>query len=140
MTSKQIRYQIHKQKDGQKNSERLNIYLQNITNEGGSVKVCKYQDDNVKCLSISTSKMIKGLVGSHAEVIQIDTTFGLENSGHKLAAILYRNGSTGKGEVASLSFLADETKESYEFALGSIDYLLQHPPAVIIIDKVREDI
>ena len=140
LTQKQIRYQVKKNKNGQEDSEKLNAFLQKISNEGGSVKVQKYIDGNVRCLSVSTSKMIKGFRGSHAEVVQIDTTFGLENSGHKLVAILYRNGSTGKGEVAQCSFIADETQESYEFALGSLDYLREHQPAVIIIDKVTTDI
>ena len=101
MTSKQIRYQIKKIKDGEKDTDRLNNYLKTIVNEGGSVKVKRYPDGKVQCLSISTAKMIKGFAGSHSEVVQIDTTFGLETSGHKLVAILYRNGSTEKGEVAS---------------------------------------
>ena len=63
-------------------------------------------------------------------------TLLLEKSGYKLNALLYRNPVSGKGQVALLSFIADETAKSYEFALGSFDYLRNNNPPVIIIDKV----
>ena len=53
-----------------------------------------------------------GYITSGATTIQVDTTFGYEASGHKLNAILYRNPETDRGEIAVLSFLADETEES----------------------------
>ena len=57
----------------------------------------------------------------------------LEKSGYKLNALLYRNPVSGKGQVALLSFIADETAKSYEFALGSFNYLRNNNPPVIII-------
>ena len=67
---------------------------------------------------------------------QIPLHCPLEKSGYKLNALLYRNPVSGKGQVALLSFIADESAASYRFALGSFDYLKNSNPAVIIIDKV----
>ena len=73
---------------------------------------------------------------SNSNVIQIDTTYDTNESGYKLSFIVYKNGATGRGEVASMAFLADESEESYRFAFSSFSYLLQKNPTVILIDKV----
>ena len=116
--------------------ERLQGFLKLVSDEGGDVKIDRFPDGKVRVLTVSTKKMKKGYVGANPTVVQVDTTFGLEQSGYKLNAILYRNPSTGRGEVAVLAFMADETAHSYTCAFHSFEYLLRSNPAVIIIDKV----
>ena len=58
------------------------------------------------------------------------------DAGYKLSFVVYKNGTTNKSEIASFSFMADESKESFRFSFSSFDYLMSHNPAVIIIDKV----
>ena len=137
MSKDQIRYQVDKLLGKDFDMNRLGPFLKRIEDEGGSVKVDYYPDGKVRVLSVSSKEMKEGYIKSGATVVQVDTTFGFESSGHKLNALLYRNPATDKGEVAVLSFLADETEHSYEFALASFEYLLQNNPEVILIDKVN---
>ena len=50
--------------------------------------------------------------------------------------MLYRNPATNRGEMLQLSFMADETAHSFTFALSGFEFILNHNPAVILIDKV----
>ena len=136
MTKDQIRYQVDKILGRAFDIDHLGPYLKRVEDEGGSVKMDFYPDGKVKVLSITTKEMKLGYITSWATTIQVDTTFGYEASGHKLNAILYRNPETDRGEIAVLSFLADETEESYRFALSSFDFLLFSNSSVILIDKV----
>ena len=136
MSKKQIRYQVDKILGRDFDINKLGPFLKRIVEDGGNVKIDRYPDEKVRVLSISTKEMMQGYISSGVTTIQVDTTFGFDHSGHKLNAVLYRNPNSDRGEVAVLSFLADETAHSYEIALSSFEYMLRHAPAVILIDKV----
>ena len=140
MSMDQIRYQVDKILGEDFDIDKLSNFLNRIEGEGGSVKIDYYPDGKVRVLSVSTKEMMQGFINSGATTVQVYTTFGVEASGHKLNALLYRNPNTNRGEVAVLSFLADESEHSYEFALSSFEHLLRNNPAVILIDKVFVDI
>ena len=137
LSKDQIRYQVDKLLGKDFDMNRLGPFLKRVEDEGGSVKIDYYPDGKVRVLSVSTKEMMEGYVNSRATTVQLNPTFGFESSGHKLNALLYRNPATGRGEVVVLSFLADETAHSYEFALSSFEHLLNHIPEVILIDKVN---
>ena len=135
LSSNQIRYQIKQIVGAPMDEEKLEGFLKIVKEEGGDVNILRFPDGKVRVLSISRREMKRGYVDAKPTVIQVDTTYGLEQCGYKLNAVLYKNGTTGKGEICVLSFMADETAESYTFALSSFEYLRRFNPPVIIIDK-----
>lgn len=135
--SNQIRYQIKKILGAPMNEEKLAELVKLVRDEGGHVQILRFPDGKIRVLSITTIKMKKGFIGSNPTVVQVDTTFGFERSGYKLNVILYRNPTTGKGEVAQVAFMADETLESHNFAFSGFKGIVNCDPAVIVIDKVK---
>jgi hypothetical protein len=138
LSSNQVRYQVKLILGAPMDEEKLTGFIQMVREEGGDVKIDRFPDNKIRVMSIITRKMRNGYVGANPTVIQIDSTFGFEESGYKLNAVLYRNPATGRGEIVQLSFMADETVHSYNFALSSFEYIQQNNPAVIIIDKVKQ--
>ena len=136
LNSAQIRYQVKKLLGAPMDSENLQRLIDNVKAEGGHTAPFKYPDNKVRALTVTTRKMASAFLGSKPTVLQIDTTFGFDRSKHKLCAILYRNPSTGRGEIAMFGFLADETLESYEFVFQQFSDHLSNSPPIIIIDKV----
>ena len=138
LSADQIRYQVDNilREPINIQSQKLAEFLQVIKAEGGDVNIQYTPSGTVKVLQIATRRMKEGFMESNSNVIQIDTTYDTNESGYKLSFIVYKNGATGRGEVASMAFLADESEESYRFAFSSFSYLLQKNPTVILIDKV----
>jgi hypothetical protein len=137
MSSDQIRYQIKLIVGAPMHEEKLAELIQVVKEEGGNVNILRFPDGKVRVLTITTAKMKRAYSGAKPTVVQIDTTFGIESSGYKLNAVLYRNPATGKGEVVQLAFMADETNDSYSFAITGFWGISKSSPTVILIDKVN---
>ena len=137
LTYHQIRYQIQQIIGSPMHEEKLAELIKDVREAGGNVDLKRFPDGKVQVLTITTAKMKRAYCGAKPTVVQIDTTFGLESSGYKLNAVLYRNPTTGKGEVVHLAFMADETADSYFFALTGFQGITKHSPLVILIDKVN---
>ena len=136
--SRQVRYRMKQLLGPNKENEELEELLTSIEAEGGRVRVLRDDQEHVRCLTIATSDMVSAFRGSNPSVVNIDTTFKFENSGHKLCAAAYLNPVTGNGEIAQFMFLADECDETYQFAYDSFkDLCLQDPP-VLLVDKVGQ--
>ena len=136
LSRNQVRYEVRQILGAPMDEEKLAELLRVVEEEGGDVKILRFPDGMVRVLSITTAKMKKAYLGADPTVVQIDTTFGVEKAGYKLNTVVYRNPVTGKGEVARISFMADETALSYEFALSGFKAITRKDPAVILIDKV----
>ena len=129
-----VRYAI-KLLDSSDNPEAFNCFLDKQKTEGSSIHYDIYPSGQLRFLSISTRKMKQAYRGADPSVIQCDTTFNFESAGYKLSAIVYLNNVTGKGEVAQLSFHADETSETYQNIFTSFSSVCERPPPIIIVDK-----
>ena len=67
--------------------EKLAELLRVVKEEGGDVIILRFPDGKVRVLSITTAKMKKAYLGADPTVVQIDTTFGVENAGYKLNTV-----------------------------------------------------
>ena len=131
----QIRYAIRQLQGAPMDEERLDEFLKVVEEEGGRVEVKRSPDNKVQAIVIVTGRMKRAFTCSSSSCVQLDSTFGIETSGYKLAAILYHSKATNRGEIAGLCFLADETKETLTFALTSFKEITATSPRVWIIDK-----
>ena len=138
LSGDQIRYQVDNimKESISVQSEKLASFLQFIKDAGGDVNIQYSKSGTVNVLQISTSSMKKGFADAKPSCIQIDTTHDTNEAGYKLSFVVYKNGSTGKGEVASMAFMSSETNDSYRFAFSSFQSLLITNPSAILIDKV----
>ena len=138
LTSDQIRYTIDNILKEPMNiqSDKLASFLESIKDDGGDVNIQFSDSGTVKVIQISTRIMKKGFIDAKPSCVQIDTTHDTNDSGYKLSFMVYKNGSTGKGEVASMAFMHNESEDSYRFAFSSFEVLLHYRPSVILIDKV----
>ena len=68
-------------------------------------------------------------------VIQVDTSFQFDNAQYKVSAVCYLNPTTNKSEIASLSFISEESKENLKFVFSNFKSMSLHDPTVIIVDK-----
>ena len=59
--------------------------------------------------------MVKCVQDSKPNVIQVDTTFNVDNANYKLAAMVYLCPKTNKTEIAALAFTSNETAENFNF-------------------------
>ena len=130
-----VRHVLKKLALPENDSERLEKLLKSITEEGGVVKIFEENGD-IQALTVTSNKMKNAFRGTEPNVVNIDTTFNVEENGYKLNACLYLNPVTKKGEIAQFSLLADEGKESYEFCFKTFKNLCVRDPPVLIIDKV----
>lgn len=139
LSSDQIRYTIDNILKEPLNiqSDKLASLLNSIKDDGGDVNIQFSDSSTVKVLQISTRIMKKGFMDAKPSCLQIDTTHDTNDSGYKLSFMVYKNGTTGKGEVASIAFMLNESEDSYRFAFSSFESLLRHKPSVILIDKVN---
>ena len=93
------------------------------------------EDGTVRVLMVATAEMKKACRGADPSIYLCDTTFKFESRGYKLCSLLYLNPITNKGEMAQMSFLSDETEDSYTFAFNATKKIIRRNPAVLMIDK-----
>ena len=137
VTIRAISYIITKRNSKTKAREEddLNEFLSCVRKEGGKLNKMENMDGTVRALTITTSVMKSSFQKTRPSVIQVDTTHNIESSGFKLSAIVYYHPVTGKGEVAQLGFIEDESKDVYLFVFHQLKQLLVDDPPIIIIDK-----
>ena len=76
-----IRYQIKKMIGAPMEEKELSGFIKMVRDEGGDVNLDRYEDGKIRVLNIITKKMKNGFIGSKPTVVQIDNTFGFEESG-----------------------------------------------------------
>ena len=134
VTLKAVRYAMTLL-DTSDNHYALNRYLDKLSAEGSSINYDVFPSGELQFLSISTRKMKQAYRGADPSVVQCDTTFNFESAGYKLSAMVYLNKVTGKGEIAQLSFHADESRKTYLNIFQSFSSVCQKAPPIIIVDK-----
>ena len=135
LTAGQVRHHLTKIKDLPKDEEDLKSFLKNVRATGGTVSIKRNQRGNIQAVQVSTAAMRKAYNGCRPETAQIDSTFNLESSKYIVNGVLFLDPATGKGELASISFMADETAESYRFVLSAFRDLSTHRPTAFLVDK-----
>ena len=86
-------------------------------------------------MTFSSSKMLKAFHSSDPQLIQLGTTFELEEARYKLMAAVYLNPTTNKSEVAFMALMCDEINQTVEFALSRFKHVCVHYTLVFIVDK-----
>ena len=137
LTMGKLRYKIGQivANQNEENKIKLETFLEDLEEDGGDVRIKHDPDGSVSVISVLSSTMKKAYLGTDPTVIQVDTSFNFESAKYKLSAICYYNPTTTKGEIASLSFMADETQKSLEFVFRSFRRLIVRDPPIIIVDK-----
>ena len=137
LTIGKLRYKIGQLVGNQteENKDKLESFLEDLEEDGGQVKVKHDPDGSVSVISVMSSTMRKAYIGTDPTVIQVDTSFNFESAKYKLNAICYFNPTTNKGEIAMLSFMADESKKTMEFVFRNFKRIVLRDPPVILVDK-----
>ena len=92
-------------------------------------------DSKVRCMTFSSVKMMKAFHSSDPPLIQLDTTFELEEARYKLFAAVYLNPVTNKSEVAFMSLMCDETNQTMEFAISRLKQICLRSSLIFVVDK-----
>ena len=121
--------------DNQEGDVDFEEFFTNVEEEGGFVDWEEDPDGTLKCMAFASSKMKEALRTSDPPLIQLDTTFEVEEARYKLMAAVYINPTTNKSEVGFMALMCDETQSSMEFALKSFRKLCLRPVMIFIVDK-----
>ena len=78
--------------------------------------------------------MKSGVISSTPTVIQLDTTFGIDEAHYKLTSFCYLNLSTNKTEIASLAIVSGETEEHFDFVLHCFSEVYRPEDPVFLVD------
>ena len=135
ISSKQVRNYQQKLKEPSKEKEEFERCLEQIESEGGKVDIMLEENGKVRAISIMTVDMKKACLGINPTVFQCDTTFKFDTSNYKMSAFLYLNPVSNRGEIAQISFLADEGAEVYKFMFSSFKKTFGKDPSIVLIDK-----
>ena len=135
ISSKQVRNFQQKLKEPSREKEELRRCLEQIEAEGGKVDIMLEDNVKVRAICIVTLDMKKACLGTNPAVVQCDTTFKFDTSNYKMSAFLYLNPVSNRGEIAQISFLADEGAEVYKFTFSSFKKTFGKDPSIVLIDK-----
>ena len=113
----------------------FNEFFTALEADGGQVDWLDDPDGSVRCMTFASSKMLKAFQSSDPPLIQLDTTFELEEARYKLMAAVYLNPTTNKSEVAFMALMSDETNISMEFALSRLKQICLRYTLIFIVDK-----
>lgn len=131
-----VRYMMSRLKSSDSEIEDLSIYLEQVVEEGGSVRsMLDNKHETVRVLTIQTKEMRKAYSSISPNIVFVDTTFNFNNEGYKMSSFAYLNPVTNKGEIAHLFFLADEGAEALEFSFNSFKTANTHVPGYFMVDK-----
>ena len=92
-------------------------------------------DGKVRCMTFASVKMVNAFHSSDPPLIQLDTTFELEEARYKLFAAVYLNSVTNKSEVAFMSLMCDETNQMMEFAISRLKNICLRSSLIFVVDK-----
>ena len=137
VTTRAIKYFMRKKnfKTSEKEQKNLDEFLSDLKEKGGEVNKLENPDGTVRVLTITTQAIKNSFQKARPSVIQVDTTHNIDSSGFKLSAVVYYHPVTGKGEVAQMAFIEDESKDVYSFLFQQLKTLVIDDPPIIIIDK-----
>ena len=135
LNCKQIRYQVKRIQGAPLDEEFLRKFLDKLENDGGTVAIKRASDGTIDALVISSPKMKQAFRGTSPQIVQMDSTFGLETGNYKLNAVCFHSPVTNRGEMAMLSWIASESRENLIFVLSTLKSLTDTPPNYFLIDK-----
>ena len=134
VTTRHIRYVMNKIKGPDTKKEDLEVYLEMIVEEGGSVEVLQ-DKEKIRVITIQTAEMRRAYNGASPDIVGLDSTFNFSNTGYKMSAFCYINPVSNSGEIAQLAFIADEGEEAFAFVFNTFKKSCKKNPAAFIVDK-----
>ena len=96
-------------------------FLKDVEDNGGIVDWKSDPDGTVSALFITTKTQKSALLLSQPTVLQLDTSFGIDQAHYKLTAFCYLNPVTNKTEVAALALVSQESNENFDFVLALLN-------------------
>ena len=108
-----------------------------IREGGGTCNWEKSDDGGVTAMYVSSKYMKKQFVKVNPPLIQIDTTFHVEQNNYKLCGFCYLDPHTDKSNLAGLGLMEAETCENFEYTFREIqrDMGGGREDIIFIIDK-----
>ena len=91
--------------DNQEGDVDFEEFFTNVEEEGGFVDWEEDPDGTLKCMAFASRKMKEASRTSDPPLIQLDTTFEVEEARYKLMAAVYINPTTNKSEVGFMAVL-----------------------------------
>ena len=110
-------------------------FFEKFEGEGGEVDWELDPDGTVKCIALSSKKMMNAFKSSDPPLIQLDTTFEIEAARYKVLACVYLNPTSNKSEIAFLALVCDETKPNIEFDLREFKRIWVRNDLIYTVDK-----
>ena len=121
--------------DSHGQGDQLVKYLDQTVEEGGIVEYLNNEDGDMKAMFFTSGKMMSAFRFQNPNVIQMDTSFEIENARYKLAAMCYLDTASDKTEIAAYALMSDETAESFEFVLKEFSKICVRQNLVFLVDK-----
>ena len=121
--------------DSHGQGDQLVKYLDQTVEEGGIVEYLNNEDGDMKAMFFTSGKMMSAFRFQNTNVIQMDTSFEIENARYKLAAMCYLDTASDKTEIAAYALMSDETAESFEFVLKEFSKICVRQNLVFLVDK-----
>ena len=134
VTTRHVRYMMNKFKGPNTEKEDLEVYLQQIVEEGGKVEML-LDKEKVRVLTVQTAKMRRAYMGADPDIVGLDSTFNFSTTGYKMNAFCYINPVSNSGEIAQIAFLADEGEEAFAFVFKTFKKSIKKNPSAFIVDK-----
>ena len=134
VTTRHVRYMMNKFKGPITEKEDLEVYLQQIVEEGGRVEIL-LDKEKVRVLTVQTAEMRRAFNGASPDIVGLDSTFNFSSTGYNMSAFCYINPVTKSGEIKQLSFLSDEGEEAFDFVFNTFKKSIKRNPAAFIVDK-----
>ena len=135
ISSQHIRYVMNKLKDPANDDEDLSLFLELVVSEGRNVNILQ-EKEKVRVITVETLEMKRAFKGAKPDVVLVDTTFNFSNSCYKMSAFCYLNPVTNRGEIAQLSFMADECEEAYRYTFAAFkESVNNNYPRTFMVDK-----
>ena len=136
VSTQKIRNLINKLKSSDiENKESFEDFLEDVEENGGEVEWTSDPDGTVKSLFVSSKTMKGSLLRSDPPVVQMDTTFNIDQAQYKLSAFCYLNPFTDKTEVAALALVSTESEENFNFVLSCFRSIYPVDEIVFLVDK-----
>ena len=121
---------------GSSEVERLETYLQQVDEEGGTIEWETDSSGEIKSLFIASKTMLDAFRSTDPPLIQVDTSFNVDKARYKIAAFCYLNPTTNKTEIAAIAYISDESSSSLDFVFRHFSNICcGNVEKIFIVDK-----
>ena len=127
-----------RQRDQSNEIDDIKIFMDE---DGGKLTWKEDENGDVSAMFISSSKMRSGFQRVKPELLQIDTTFNLEQSRYKVCGFCFVDPETNTTQMAGMALLDAESHENFEFAFNALkDMASGKDDFIFIVDKDMKEV